>query len=41
MIDVLWQATGLASLVAFGALGFVLRRGVARMDQRRDERRAR
>jgi hypothetical protein len=41
MIDVLWQVTGFASIVAFAGLGIVLRRGVQQLDRRRDERRAR
>jgi hypothetical protein len=39
MIDVVWQVTGLASVTAFSALGFVLRRYIAQLDSRRVQRR--
>lgn len=38
MIDVLWQSTAVASLVAFTAGGFWLRRQVARLDAWREGR---
>jgi len=41
MRDLLWQATALASITTFTAIGLYLRRAVARMDHRRDQRRAR
>lgn len=38
MMDVVWQVTGLASLVTFSVVGLVLRRQVARLDERRTHR---
>lgn len=41
VIDVVWQVTGLASLVLGIGLGLMARHRVQQMDRRRDERRAR
>lgn len=39
LVDVAWQVTGAASIVAFTGLGLLIRRGLARLDERRDEHR--
>lgn len=39
MIDPHWQATALASLAFFSAVGWWLRQAIARQDARRERRR--